>query len=482
MPSTPPPHPIRPDPLPASLTPEAALSRLPSELPLAICWSGTSNHSESRWVILAPIESTIIDDLLPIVRDHGHIQPLQPTTSLPPTDLPPFLGGHIGFISFDAAGIFEPALKLPAAAKPIWPSMVFHHTPGALVFDRLRQRWLSVGTHTPALRELESLLTNQLKTLPPTESFRLSLPIDHHRAIENARTHYTAAVRSALELIARGDIYQVNLAHALRFDFTGSARALFLELMRSANPWMGSFIPLPPVPPIPPFPLGRSIACASPELFFRLEPDTANPALMRITTRPMKGTRTAGHPSADAARDLLSSAKDHAELTMIIDLMRNDLGRVCLPGSVRVTAPRSLEHHAVGDASILQTTGTVTGLLDPQRSTLDILRALFPGGSITGAPKISAVKAIRSLENFARGPYCGCLGFLSTSGHACFNITIRTALIDQTTLTWPVGAGIVADSNPDKEWQETLDKARALTQMLDENRSHHGVTESTERA
>jgi para-aminobenzoate synthetase component 1 len=473
VPSTPPPPPIRPDPLPASLTPEAALSRLPSELPLAICWSGTNNHPESRWVILAPIESTICDDLHPIVRDQAPIAPLS-ATSIPAADHPPFLGGHIGFISFDAAGIFEPALKLSAAANPPWPSMVFHHTPGALVFDRLRQRWLSVGTRTPSLRELESHLANHAKAPPPTESFRVSLPADHHRALELARTHYTAAVRSALELIARGDIYQVNLAHALRFDFTGSARALFSELMRSANPWMGSFIP---VSPLPPFPLGRSIACASPELFFRLEPDQTNPALLRITTRPMKGTRTANHPSTDAARDLLGSAKDHAELTMIIDLMRNDLGRVCLPGSVRVTAPRSLEHHAVGEASILQTTGTVTGLLDPQRTTLDILRALFPGGSITGAPKISAVKAIRSLENFARGPYCGCLGFLSTSGHACFNITIRTALIDQTTLTWPVGAGIVADSDPDKEWQETLDKARALTQMLDENRSHHGVTE-----
>ncbi|MBL0869153.1 MAG: chorismate-binding protein, partial [Phycisphaerales bacterium] len=223
---------------------------------------------------------------------------------------------------------------------------------------------------------------------------------------------------------------------------------------------------------------GRSIACASPELFFRLEPDATNPTLMRLTTRPMKGTRTTHthahtiNPITDPARDLLSSAKDHAELTMIIDLMRNDLGRVCLPGSVRVTAPRSLEHHAQGSASILQTTGTVTGLLDPQRSTLDILRALFPGGSITGAPKIAAVKAIRSLENFARGPYCGCLGFLSTSGHACFNITIRTALIDQTTLTWPVGAGIVADSNPDTEWQETLDKARAILTLCDNNAVH----------
>lgn len=458
------------------LTPEAALLRIPADFPLCVCWSGTSNHPESRWVILAPIESTISDDLAAILRDRDiYLRDRSPNPSLS-DDLPPFLGGHIGYISFDAAGHFEPALNSPPTPlTPLtpspghpWPSILFHHTPGALIFDRLRRRWLSVGTPTPLLRELESLLTNHTQSPPSVGTFRLSLPADHDRALHLARAQYTQAVRTALELIARGDIYQVNLAHALRFDFAGSPRALFSELMRIANPWMGALIPLPD---------RRSIASASPELFFRLEPDATNPARWRLTTRPMKGTRTTHththartiKPTNDPARDLLSSAKDHAELTMIIDLMRNDLGRVCSPGSVRVTAPRSLEHHAQGNASILQTTGTVTGLLDPQHSILDILRALFPGGSITGAPKIAAVKAIRSLENFARGPYCGCLGFLSTSGHACFNITIRTALIDQTTLTWPVGAGIVADSNPDTEWQETLDKARAILTLCENN-------------
>lgn len=418
-------------------------------------------------MILAPIESTISDDLTPIVRDHNVYVPDRSSTPPPSSDLPPFLGGHIGYISFDAAGQFEPALNSPPISPTIgqpWPSILFHYTPGALIFDRLRRRWLSVGTPTAQLRELESLLTNRTEAPPSVGTFRLSLPADHEHSLHLARAHYTQAVRTALELIARGDIYQVNLAHALRFDFQGSPRALFCELMRIANPWMGAHIPLPD---------RRSIACASPELFFRLEPDATNPARWRLTTRPMKGTRTTHartlNPVNDPAHDLLSSAKDHAELTMIIDLMRNDLGRVCTPGSVRVTSPRSLEHHAQGDASILQTTGTVTGLLEERRSILDVLHALFPGGSITGAPKIAAVKAIRSLENFTRGPYCGCLGFISSSGHACFNITIRTALIDQNTLTWPVGAGIVADSNPETEWQETLDKARAILTLCENN-------------
>ncbi|MBL0871043.1 MAG: hypothetical protein IBJ18_10755 [Phycisphaerales bacterium] len=252
MPSTPPilnttPHPpaVRPDPLPTTLTPEAALAHTPADFPLTICWSGTSAHPESRWIILAPIESTIVDDLPAIVRDRIPINPPSPS-SLPPTDLPPFAGGWIGFISFDAAGRFEPALQQTAPpAGTAWPSMVFHHTPGALIFDRLRRRWLSVGQHTSKLRELESFLAARANQPIPAHSFRLSLPADHQRSLTSARAHYTAAVRSALELIARGDIYQVNLAHALRLNFLGSSRALFIELMRIANPWMGAYIPLP---------------------------------------------------------------------------------------------------------------------------------------------------------------------------------------------------------------------------------------------
>lgn len=183
----------------------------------------------------------------------------------------------------------------------------------------------------------------------------------------------------------------------------------------------------------------------------------------------MKGTRP-GHAPPD---ELRASPKEHAELAMIVDLARNDLGRVCQPGSVRVHAPRDLERHDAGN--VLQATATVTGRLRPDRTPLDLLHALFPAASVTGAPKIRAMQIIDRLETARRGPYCGALGFLSDCGSAAFNVAIRSAALSATPrpdgelrgrLDYSVGAGIVADSNPRDEWEETLVKARPFLQDL----------------
>lgn len=271
---------------------------------------------------------------------------------------------------------------------------------------------------------------------------------------------YEAGVRAVLDRIAVGDVYQVNLAHPMRGSFAGSARALFAELATRLAPWYGVYLEADEPG------TGRrlALASASPELF--LSYDACSRA---IETRPMKGTRPAdGDPS-----ELRDSAKDRAELCMIIDLMRNDLGRVAAVGSVRVETPRAIERHGVL-GGVWQATATVRATLREGLGLADLFRAAFPGGSVTGAPKIAAMRIIDELEWAARGPYCGAAGYVSACGRAAFNIAIRTACIEGEpgpegldairagTLTYPAGAGIVADSDPASEWRETLDKAAAL--------------------
>ncbi|HEX2838810.1 MAG TPA: chorismate-binding protein, partial [Phycisphaerales bacterium] len=188
---------------------------------------------------------------------------------------------------------------------------------------------------------------------------------------------------------------------------------------------------------------------------------------------PMKGTRPAGHP----AGELEAAEKDRAELTMIVDLMRNDLGRVCDLGSVRVERARAIERHE--GLGVLQATATVAGTLRAGRTWWDVIAATFPGGSVTGAPKVRAMQIIGELEGRARGAYCGCIGFLSDSGAFQCNIAIRTAMIDglpsagtldgvaDGTISYSVGAGIVADSDPAAEWRETMDKAAVFLRCVD---------------
>ncbi len=280
-----------------------------------------------------------------------------------------------------------------------------------------------------------------------------------------------------IEYIRAGDVYQANLAHRMECDFEGSPRRLFAAMLRTARPWHGAYFEGD----------GYAIASASPELFLELGAEG------RVVTRPMKGTRPAG---GDSHRDLLDSAKDQAELAMIVDLMRNDLGRVCTPGSMRVDVPREIERH---DSGVLQATATVSGLLVPHLSRFDLLRATFPAGSVTGAPKVRAMQIIDELEPVKRGPYCGSMLWLGDDGTLKATVLIRTAVISgggafqaprritlsgtprseagtptpppppspktHMQLDYSVGAGIVADSVPEQEWRETLDKAALLGRL-----------------
>jgi para-aminobenzoate synthetase component 1 len=262
------------------------------------------------------------------------------------------------------------------------------------------------------------------------------------------RCGYLAAVRRAIEYIHAGDCFQVNLSQRLLHPATLPPLELYQRLReRNSAPFAGYFD------------LGDFvIASASPERFVRVEDG-------EVETRPIKGTRPRGAtPEEDRrnAEELLHSAKDRAENVMIIDLLRNDLGRVCAYGSVRVEAVCRLEsyktvHHLVSE---------VRGRLRPGLGPIDLLRAAFPGGSVTGAPKVRAMEIIAELEPTARGPYCGSLGYLGFDGTADTSILIRTFTIGGGWVQFPVGGGIVADSTPEEEYAETLHKAEGLLRAL----------------
>lgn len=264
------------------------------------------------------------------------------------------------------------------------------------------------------------------------------------------RQGYEDAVARAVELIHAGDVYQVNLTHALVGRVEGSTRALFADLARLASPAMGCYLELPP------FADGRrrAILSLSPELLVRYDAATRT-----LTTEPMKGTR----PATDSGlADLQHAEKDKAELAMIVDLMRNDLGRVSDVGTVRVDEPRMLLRHGPMDEGVWQASARVTGRLRQGVTLDDALRAILPAGSITGAPKVRAMQIIHEIEPTPRGPYCGAIGVVDERGNAELAVGIRTALVVGDELRYSVGAGIVAQSDPVAEWAETLAKAGPL--------------------
>ena len=295
-----------------------------------------------------------------------------------------------------------------------------------LVYSHRDRTWWETGRLSERLRETGG--TAQISTFVPLAS----------------RAKFTSDVARIKEWIAAGHIYQANLSQAFVAEVTGDLFALY-ETLREASPApMAAYLNLD----------GREILSSSPESFLRFSG-------RGIETRPIKGTRPRfADPDEDrrSAYELQTSAKEIAELVMITDLLRNDLGQVCEFGSVEVTDMLRLEslaqvHHLVS---------TVTGTLRPEIDALTALAACFPGGSITGAPKKRAMEIIRELEQAPRGIYCGAIGWLGYNGESAFNIAIRTLVRSGDRLVYQVGAGIVADSDPEKEYEETLHKAAGI--------------------
>lgn len=261
---------------------------------------------------------------------------------------------------------------------------------------------------------------------------------------------YRQAVKRARDYIFAGDIYQVSLSQRFQLPVADRPFDAYLRL-RQRNPApFAAYINLPEV----------QVLSASPERFLHFDPVSR-----RVQTRPIKGTRPRGRTAredAALAQELLASEKDRAENVMIVDLERNDLGRVAEIGSVRVTELASLETFP----TVFHLTSTVEATLREDRDLVDLLLATFPGGSITGAPKIRAVEIIDELEPTARSVYTGAIGHFGFDGSLDLSIVIRTILIRQGTAYFQAGGGIVADSDPAMEFQETLHKARALSEAL----------------
>lgn len=259
------------------------------------------------------------------------------------------------------------------------------------------------------------------------------------------RADWVARVRRIREYIAAGDIYQVNLTHTLSASWTADPAGFYPRLCAASPAPFACFLQLG----------DTAVLSASPECFLEIDG-------RRIVTRPIKGTRARVGDDAGEARELLASPKERAELVMITDLERNDLGQVCEYGSVRVTGLCELESFA----QVHHLVSTVEGRLCEGVSAIRAVRACFPGGSITGAPKRRAREIIAELEPVPRGIYTGAVGFFGCDGRAVFNIAIRTLVVRGGTATYGVGAGIVADSEPSLEYEETLHKAAGLMAAL----------------
>jgi para-aminobenzoate synthetase component 1 len=369
--------------------------------------------------------------------------------------------GWVGYVGFEMARKLEklPAshgedLGLPLLRLALYDrGIVLDHQARrayAVAASGLRPRLDLPGVPLQALDERWQAAATPASSQQPAHPTRL--------CFEMERAEYERIVRRAIEYIAAGDIYQVNLAQRLRFVGVTDVLAAYCRLRRVNPAPYAALLRWP----------GKAIGSVSPELFLRVRGRS-------VLTRPIKGTRPrTREPQLDAAyRDqLLRSEKDAAELAMIVDLHRNDLGRVCELGSVRVRHARRLETHP----TVFHTVADVVGRLAADRDPLDLLAACFPAGSISGVPKIRSLEIIDELEPVARGAYTGAVGVLGLDGQMTFNVAIRTLQFRRSTATLYVGGGIVADSDPAEEYDETLAKARGIVSALT------GVTEEAEVA
>ena len=359
--------------------------------------------------------------------------------------------GWAGYVGFEMARFLE---RLPQTAPydldlPLLRMMLFDR---GIVLDHRRRR--AYALMAPDLLSVLDMPESSIEE--SIEDWRRAAQATEYHADQPSprilhdlpRDEYRRMIRRALEYIAAGDIYQVNLAQRIRCLGAGDTFAAYCR-MRRANPAAyAAFMRWP----------GGALGSVSPELFFRLRDREA-------LTSPIKGTRPhTGDPVLDAAyeRELLASEKDAAELAMIIDLHRNDLGKVCEYGSVRVCEARRIEAHP----TVFHTVADIAGRLRTEFDGLDLLEACFPAGSISGVPKIRALEIIDELEPAARGAYTGTAGVLSLDGQATFNVAIRTVQFQQDAALVYVGGGIVADSDPKEEYEETLAKARGMLRGL----------------
>jgi para-aminobenzoate synthetase component 1 len=376
-------------------------------------------------------------------------------TLVVPADAPPFLGGLVGFLGYDLGATLE---RLPAIAEadqdlPVlrlalhdwvvaWDRKTGHAWIGGRALD---------GDGRRLARRLDDV--HARLTIPPHRP-NMTAPTDEVEPLrftsDMDRETYENGVARIRDHIARGDLYQANLTRRLEAPFDGDPWQLYRHLRTGDPSLFSAYLDLGPsqLSGRP-----RALLSASPEPFLSVDTNGV------VKTDPIKGTRPRGRDAATdraLARELLASDKDRAENVMIVDVLRNDLGRVCQAGTVRVPRLCRLER----TAAVQHLVSTVTGVLAPDRDAFDLLAAAFPGGSITGAPKIRAMAILEGLEPVRRGPYTGAIGWIGPDGAMQTSIVIRTFVADGRRLTLHVGGGITWKSDPAAEWEETVTKAR----------------------
>ncbi len=374
--------------------------------------------------------------------------------------LPDFQGGWLGWLSYEVGRAFD---RMPLAEHDPFkvPDISLGLYDWVIAWDhRASKQWLiSTGVDASGKRDGARASRRAAEVMarltPPAparsgperpEAVAAFPGVPPGLRADFAPAEYRAAVARVIDYILAGDIFQANLTQRFTAPFTGDPLHLLAALERSA-----------------PAPLGACIRhddtqlfSASPERFLRYDPRSRV-----VETRPIKGTRRRDpEPRRDAAlaRELTASEKDRAENVMIVDLLRNDLSRVCEARSVAVETLCQLESHA----TVHHLVSVITGRLRAGQDALDLLGATFPGGSVTGAPKLRAMAILAELERVRRGIYCGAIGWLGLDGGLDFNLAIRTIIVKDGVAAIHAGGGVTALSDPDAEYRETLDKARAL--------------------
>lgn len=459
-------------PLARALTRADALAALEAlaDLPHAFLLHSALPSARARWSFFgadpfAWFEGADYDQAVARWRELAARARRAPAPVLPPAPPAPFTGGVVGSWAYDFGRRLE---RLPALASDDLrlPDVVlgFYDVVGAI--DHATGTAWAYSSGLPlegrarearARERLEAFarwIESPVRAGGPPAGCTVGEPVSTFD-----RAGYIAAIERVQEHIRSGDIFQANLSQRWTARLEPAAGADGVPVAALGRDLFRALAHHSPAPHAAFLDAGEhAVVAASPERFLELRS-------RRVETRPIKGTRPRGRtPSEDAAlrRELEASAKDRAENVMIVDVLRNDLGRVCVPGSVRATGLCELEEFA----QVFHLTSTVTGALKPGLDGIDLLHACFPGGSITGAPKIRAMEIIERLEPVRRHIYTGAIGYLGWGGDADWNIAIRTALVSADAIHFSAGGGITSDSDPAAEYLETLDKSAGLRSAL----------------
>ena len=364
----------------------------------------------------------------------------------------PFTKGAIGYLSYDLKNILE---VLPEKSKKdiTLPDLYFVFYKTFLIFDNTKPNEIylsSIETTQPTLGNIEFSEEDIIKMASNPRNVETSdVGKINTKIISNmTKNEYMQAVEKVLEYLKAGDIYQVCLSQRFKTTCTINPYSLYLKLNQLSPAPFSAFLNFD----------NLSIISSSPELLIKNDSGI-------LETRPMKGTR----PKTNNAKDNLSylcelekSEKEKAELSMIVDLERNDLGKISISGSIKLKEHRRIEEYS----TVYQAISILESKLKKGMTPIDIIKAMFPGGSISGCPKIRAMEIIDELEPNIRGIYTGSLGYIGLDGNIELNVAIRTMILENDNLYFSVGSGIVVDSDPEKEYEETLDKAKAMIESL----------------